>query len=120
MSNWRVKQNNTSSQVIEVKDKDDALVTDMGSCSSITFQVKERRSNSVVITRTIGAGSIVVDSPSTGYLTVTLLPTDTNIDPKKYVMALELVWSATLRYEARLYIDGNETYDFIIEKQTIE
>ena len=120
MSAWQVKQGNTSIQVIEVKDKDDELVEDMGDCSSITFQVKERKSNSVKITRSVGVGSIVVDSPTTGYLTITLLPTETNIDYKKYVMALELVWGATVRYEARLYIDGNETYDFVIEKQTIE
>lgn len=119
MSAWRVKQQNTSIQVIEVKDRDDDLVTDMGDCTSITFQVKERKSNSVLITKTVGAG-VSVDDPSTGYLTITLLPTDTDIDDKKYVMALELIWSPTVKYEARLYIDGNETYEFVIEKQTIE
>lgn len=118
MSKWRVKQGNTSIQVIEVKDKDDALVTDMASCSDIKFQIKERKSNSIMIEKTKGDG-IAFDDPSTGYLTITLLPTDTDIDDKKYVMAIELIWSATLRYEARLYIGNKETYEFIVEKQII-
>ena len=67
----------------------------------------------------VGVG-IAVDTPTTGYLRVTLLPTDTDITPKRYVMALEIIWSANEKYETRIYIDDQETDDFIIEQDTIQ
>ena len=119
MSEWRVKKGNTSIQDILVKDRDDADVANLASATAIKFQVKPRRTNSVIIEKTKGAG-IEVDTPTTAYLRITLKPSDTANIPKKYVMAIEITWSADVKYEARIYIDDNETYDFVIEQDTIQ
>lgn len=118
MNRWRVKRGNTSVQEIEVRDKDDQLVTNLSTATDIIFQIKGKPEDSPVIEKTDGAG-IVVDSPDTGWLEITLLPTDTDIEEKFYVMALEVIWSPTNKYETRLYIDNGETDIFEIERQVI-
>ena len=119
MSEWRVKKGNTSIQDILVKDRDGNTVTNLAATTSIKFQVKPRKANSVLIEKTKGAG-IEVDTPTTGYLRITLKPSDTDNNPKRYTMAIEAVWSADNKYETRIYIDDNETYDFVIEQDTIK
>jgi len=119
MSEWRVKRGNTSIQDILVKDRDGDTVTTLATATDIEFQVKEKKTNSFKIEKTKGAG-IQVDTPTTGYLRITLLPTDTDIARKRYVMGLEITWSANVKYETRIYIDDNETDDFVIEQDTIQ
>ena len=119
MSEWRVKKGNTSIQDILVKDRDNVTVTNLATASGIKFQVKEKKQNSKKIEKTKADG-IAVDTPTTGYLRITLKPSDTAITPKRYVMGLEITWSANEIYETRIYIDDNETYDFVIEQDTIQ
>ena len=119
MSEWRVKKGNTSVQDILVKDRDGNNVTNLASATDIKFQVKERKTNSVKIEKTKGSG-IEVDTPTTAYLRITLLPSNTSIARKRYVMGLEITWSANVKYETRIYIDDNETDDFVVEQDTIQ
>lgn len=120
MSEWKVKRGNTSVQDIPVYKKDGTtLVDNLASATDIEFQVKETKAGTAKITKTKGDG-IDVNTPSTGYLRLTLTPTDTDLTAKRYVMACEITWSATEKYEVKIYIDNQETDQFIIEQDIIQ
>lgn len=102
MAAWTVKKGNTSIQEILVKDKDGVTVTNLADASEIKFEVKKNEQSSTAeISLTEGAG-IVVNSPSSGYLKITLSPTNTDISPGDYYMGLQITWSASLVYEINL------------------
>lgn len=114
MSAWRVLQGNTSIQDITVKDKDGALVTNLADAESIIFQVKEKRSDETPkITKTKDDGIEVLADGDLGKLRITLNPADTEeMKPVRYLMALQIKWSATLIYEIILSFDGEPTVWF--------
>jgi len=118
---WVVRKGNTSVQDIPVKDKDGVLVQNLAAADEIKFQVKEAKSDvTPLIAKTKGvAGGIQVDTPSTGYLRITLKPTDTAITVEKYFMALQIKWSDDLLWETIIEIEGVETDVFRIREQMI-
>jgi len=119
MKGWKCKQGNTSIQDILCKDKAGSTLSDLGSASTIKFQVKKEATDaSALISKTVASG-IDVDTPTTGYLRITLLPADTAQDPENYVMGLEIKYSASEIYETVMYIDDEETDKFIIEQDII-
>ena len=119
MSEWKVKKGNTSEQDFAVYQKDGVtLVTNLGDVTAIEFNVCSVKKGAAIITLTEGAG-IVVDSPSSGSVRITLEPTDTDIEPGDYWMGLQLTWSATEVYECVLYVDGIETEDFVVEQDIV-
>lgn len=115
MRGWNVLQGNTSVQEINIYDKDDELVTNLEEAESITFVVKEKKTDAVAkITKTIGSG-IEVDKPTLGSLRITILPSDTEDLPIGfYVCGLEIKWSAALIYEILLSFDNHPTEQFQI------
>lgn len=117
---WIVKKGNTSVQVLEVRDKDDNVVTNLSSATSIKFQVKEEEDETSLISKTAGSG-IEVDTPTQGSLRITILPTDTASlrSTDRYMMACEIEWSSTEKYEVYLYISGKETDRFVVEEHII-
>lgn len=118
---WVVIKGNTSQQEIPIKNKKGELVDDLASASSIRFQVKEEREGSApaLISKSLENG-IEVDQPSLGFLTITLLPSDTSIRPSDlYVMALQIEWEGDDKYEIKLKINGNETDRFIVKAGVI-
>jgi len=120
MSEWSVKRGNTSVQDVLVKDKDGNLITDLADAQTIVFQVKEKKPNTTPkITKTKGDG-IQVNIPSTGYLRITLLPSETNLTVKKYFMGLEIKWSADVIYETIIEINGIETDVFRIRQDVVK
>lgn len=121
MKEWIVKKGNTSIQNIPVKDKNGDLVEDLASTTEIKFQVKENKADvTPKISKTKGvAGGIEVDTPSTGYVRITLKPSDTNITVREYFMALEVKWSDVLLYETIIEIEGVETDVFRIREHMI-
>ena len=119
MKGWKVRRGNTSVQDILCKDKNESTLSDLGSASTITFQVKkEATDSSALIAKTVGSG-IEIDTPTEGYVRVTLSPSDTAQDPENYVMALEIKYSASEIYETIMYIDDEETDKFIVEQDII-
>ena len=119
MSKWIVKKGNTSVQEILIQDKDGVTVANLAAASYIKFQVKDSAlAVAVVIEKTVLDG-IQVDTPSAGYLRITLVPADTLITPKKYLMALEIKWSDTILYEVTMMADGSETEIFEIEQDIV-
>ena len=117
---WKVVKGNTSIQDIPVYDRDGTLVTNLASATEIKFHVKTSNTvtaKTIEVTKT--GGGIVVDTPSSGYIRITLTPTLTAITVGTYVMALEITWSATSVYECRIYIDNKETKTFEIEQDIV-
>lgn len=120
MSKWIVKKGNTSVQEILIKDKKGEIVTTLGVAEYIKFQVKKTKTaTAVVIEKTVAGGGIVVDPAANGYLTITLTPTDTLIDPQMYVMGLEIKWTAVNLYEVTMVVDGEESDVFEIEQDIV-
>lgn len=114
---WEVIQGNTSVQDILIKDKDGATVTTLGNATAIVFNVKdtEAESETADISKTVGSG-IEVDTPSEGYLRITILPADTTgLSLKDYYMALQITWSATIVYEIILKTENNQQKTFRIK-----
>lgn len=107
MSEWEVKKGNTAVQDISVKDKDGDLVSNLADADEIKFQIKLLETGSALVEKTVGSG-IEVNTPSTGYLRLTLSATDTNQTPKTYYMGLQITWGTEVR-EVNLKVDSVET-----------
>lgn len=119
MNRWRVKKGNTSVQEIEVRDKDNQLVANLADATDIKFQVKEKPEDLTPMIEKTKDEGIAVDTPNTGWLRITLLPSDTDIEGQVYFMALEIIWSPDEKYETRLYVNNGESDKFEIEENHI-
>jgi len=127
MKSWTVKRGNTSIQDVAIKDSDGALITTLDEADEIIFQVRKSFSSAVLIEKTLGNG-IEVDTPSEGYLRITLTPEDTDIEANIYCMALQITWhpasgspsgTADLVYEVVLKVDDEESNKFVIKEDMI-
>ena len=107
MSEWIIKKGNTAVQDIPIRDEDDALVANLAAATEIKFQIKELETGAALVERAVGTG-IEVDTPSAGYLRLTLTATNTNQDPKIYYMGLQITWGAEVR-EVILKVGDIET-----------
>jgi len=121
MKFWRVKRGNTSVQDVPIYDKDGVtLVQNLASATSIKFQVKEGKTDATPKIAKTETDGIEVDTPSTGYLRITLKPTDTAITIAEYYMALQVIWTADEVYEVNIEIDNEETDRFKVEQDVIQ
>ena len=122
MKQWLIKAGNTSVQDIPVYDKDGVLVTNLADATEIKFQIKEKR-NEVTpkVEKTLISG-IDVDTPSAGYLRITLTPTDTGttLSVREYFMALQIKWSATEIYEIIIEIETEKTDRLRISQDIVQ
>jgi len=107
MSEWVIKKGNTAVQDIPIRDEDGVLVANLGAATEIKFQIKLLETGAALVEKTEVAG-IEVDTPSEGYLRLTLSATDTNQTPKIYYMGLQIKWGAEIR-EVILKVDNTET-----------
>jgi len=107
MSEWIIKKGNTAVQDIPIRDGDGNLVSNLAAASEIKFHIKETKTDSALVEETAGSG-IEVDTPSTGYLRLTLSATDTNLPPEIYFMGLQIKWGTEVR-EVILKVDNVET-----------
>ena len=119
MAEFTIKKNNAAVLEVAVKDADDALVTNLAEATNVKFQVKEKKSDAVPkIAKTKGSG-IEVNQPDTGYMEITLTPTDNNLTVGTYYMAVQIEWSPTEIYEIDLAIDGVGIDTLRIEQEII-
>lgn len=116
---WRVKKGNKSVQDIPVYDKDDVLLTNLAAATEIKFVVKASKTASTALFTKALTDGIVVDTPSAGYLRITLLPADTEQVVDYYYMALQIKWSANDVYECRIYVSDMETDTFEVEQDIV-
>ena len=107
MSEWIIKKGNTAVQDIPIRDADDVLVANLAAATEIKFQIKIFETGVALVERTDGAG-IEVDTPSAGYLRLTLTAANTNQAPKIYYMGLQITWGAEVR-EVILKVDDIAT-----------
>lgn len=119
MSRWIVKKGNTSVQKILIKDKEGNVVITLGVAEYIKFQVKKTKLGAAVIERTVAGGGIVVDPAANGFLTITLVPVNTLIEPMLYVMGLEVKWNDTNLYEVTMIVNGEESEEFEITQDIV-
>lgn len=107
MAYTTVVKGNTKVLNILCKDENGDIITTLASAEAVKFHVKEKKTDATTkIAKSLTDG-IVVDTPSPGYVQVTLLPTDTALTPKKYPMGLEIKWDNDNIYEAdEITIDG--------------
>ena len=124
MKQWLVKKGNTSIQDIPVYKKDEiTLVDNLAIATEIKFQIKKDNTDAVALvekTAVLGGG-IEVDTPSAGYLRITLLPVDTGttLSVGDYFMAVQITWSPTEIYEVNIKIDDIKTERFRIKQDII-
>ena len=118
MAEWKVKKGNYSVQEIQCLDKDGVALTNLASATEIKFQVKKTKTSTAAIEKTVGSG-IEVNQPSTGYIRVTLLITDTDLLPDTYYMGLQITWAGGQVYECVLKISDVETDSFVIEQDIV-
>jgi len=121
MASITVKKGNTRVLEILCKDEEGNTITTLGSAEEIEFHVKEEKDSiATKIAKSLASG-IVINTPSPGYITVTLLPTDTALDPKGYPMGLQIKWDNDNIYEAdEIEIDGVVVDTLKIVQDTVQ
>ena len=107
MASIAVKRGNTKALEVLCKDENEDVITTLASAEEIKFHVKEKKDSiTTKIAKDLNDG-IVIDTPSVGYVTITLLPIDTTLVPKGYPMGLQIKWDDDNIYEAdEIIIDG--------------
>jgi len=101
----KIKKGNTFVLEIPVYDLNGDLVTNLATTTAVKFHLKASKTSTPIVTKTKGSGC-EVDTPETGYIQVTLVPTDTDQDPKEYTFGLQAEWSSTEIYEVFTKING--------------
>lgn len=118
MSEWVVKQGNTNTQEIEIRDKNGNVIQDLADVQEAKFQVKDDKDIKISKSKEEGLN---LNTPSIGYVQIIILPSDTiSLPIKRYIMGLELIWSEDKKHEVYLYIDGIETNKFRVVKNVVE
>lgn len=93
----QIFQGDSIDLIFPVKDTDGDYLLDLSLAIAIKFLVKDEKTDpdgSALITKTLGSG-IVINTPTTGFITVSLTRSDTlNIVGRKY-FGLQIEWSAS-------------------------
>jgi len=107
MASIAVIRGNTKALEVLCNDENGNVITTLASAEEIKFHVKEKKDSIVTkIAKSLDNG-IVIDTPSVGYVTITLLPIDTTLSPKGYPMGLQIKWDNDNIYEAdEITMDG--------------
>lgn len=107
---FEIKRGNTKVFNPLIRDKAGAIVSNLGAAVALKFEIKkEEKAATALITKTLGAG-ITINDPSTGYVKITLKPSETIVPAAGYYyLALEIRWSADVVYEVALKKNGIKT-----------
>ena len=101
------KENYVTFQMGPVIDVNGAIIINLATTTEVTFAVKTDKTDidaDALILKRKTLGELTVDDPDTGYVTVTLSDSDTNL-LGDYFMALQLEWAAD-KQEINLTEDG--------------
>lgn len=118
---WEIKKGNTSIQDFLVTDKNDATVTTLSTATSIKFQIKKTKTATTALVEKTAIAGIQVNTPTTGYLRITLTPTDTGttLSVGDYFMGLRITESGGAIYETNLSIDDIKTEKLRIRQNIV-
>jgi len=119
MSEFIFKKGNTGVIKMLIKDQDGATVANLGAATEATFEIKKTESGVAIFSLTKTGGQILMNTPSTGYVQITISPTNMNQVPKKYYCGLRITWAASQKYEVHIFIDGIETEAFRVEQDIV-
>jgi len=111
----RLKIGNKLVLDVAIKDADGVLITDLATATAVKFMIKENWNDldaAAIVSKSLSNG-IVVDTPSTGYIRVTILSTDTSgiatATPGDKYCALQIEYSASNKIEVDLLDGSTET-----------
>lgn len=99
-----IKKGNSVTLRIAAKDADGNVITNLSTATTVKYMVKTNKTDldtDAEISKSLING-IVVDTPVTGTIQVSLTSTDTDIDAKTYYQALQIEYSATDKQEITL------------------
>lgn len=120
MSEVLIKKNNTAVLEALIKDSDGVTLTTLAQATEVLFKVIDCTSEKVVkISKSLIDG-ISINTPSTGYIRITLKPTDTDLPAETYLMGLQIKWDAETIYEVDLSFSGKQTVFFRISEDVVE
>jgi hypothetical protein len=81
---------------VQVTDKNGDVISNLSSATSVQFEIKTgKTAASALVTKTLGGADLSIDTPTTGYITITLSPTDTSQNVTTYSMGLEIQFGAS-------------------------
>ena len=107
----RIKKGNQNIIDVAIRDADGNLITDLNTAVEITYMIKsdpDDDNTSALVTKTLTGGGIVIDTPSTGYVRITLEPTDTSsVEAGQWYHGLQINYSSTNIQEIWLKTDQN-------------
>jgi hypothetical protein len=103
---------------------DRSLVTNLASVTDVRYLVKidpdDDDSAALITKRMVGLAGVSIDTPSTGYITVTLAVTDTEIlDTKEYYHGLQVEWPAGNIQEIWMKEDNKDSNIFDLKKDVV-
>jgi hypothetical protein len=95
----QIKKGNQVIIDVAIKDADGELVTDLSTVLQIFYMIKAEATdpdNQALVSLSYTGGDIQIDTPDTGYVRITINPTDTvAVDAGEYYHGLQLNYSAT-------------------------
>lgn len=101
-----IKKGNKDIRDIPIRDRNGTLITTLATATEIRFNIKDQENAAPLVEKTVDDG-IEIDTPSTGYVRLTLMPADTDLTPRLYFMGLQIVWIPDDEvYEIYLKVDG--------------
>jgi hypothetical protein len=115
----RIKRGNTANLEIKCLDRNGQIITDLAVTSEIHYQVKKREKQVVPDIAKTKGGGITVNTPATGWITVVLDTTDTDLPIGKYYQAVQLEYAGGEKYECRLLVEDVETERLEIQQDII-
>lgn len=119
MSEFLFKKGNTGIIEMLIRDRNGDVVTNLAAATEATFVVKPTETGTALFTLTKTGGDILMDTPSSGYVRITISPTNMTQTPKRYYCALKIQWTPTQIYEVHIYVDDIETEAFRIEQNIV-
>lgn len=94
----QIKKGNQVIMEIGIKDINNDLITDLNTATEIKYMIKTEATDAdidALVTVTLTAGGIVIDTPEIGYVQVTIDAPDTeSLDPGNKYHALQIEYSS--------------------------
>lgn len=116
----KIKRGNSANLEIACYDRAGDILTNLAATSEVKFQVKRRETQTVPDISKTKAIGVAVNSPDTGWVTVSLTPTDTALEIALYYMALQLEFAGGEKYECRIFVNNKETERLQIVQDIIQ
>jgi len=117
----KVKRGNRLQFDVKCTTQTGSVITNLSSATAIQFDVKiAKDTTATLITKTLGGADLAIDTPTTGYIRITLSPTDTTQSVSSYDMGLEIQFGASNVQEIIMMENYSETEVFQIIQDTVQ